>query len=81
MILSDLRMPGLGGEELFTRLREQGGGMERRLIFVTGHTASAQAARVTSEADVPVLVKPVRFEELVRAVESLTGERKREPEE
>jgi two-component system NtrC family sensor kinase len=81
VILSDLRMPGLGGEELFTRLREQGRGMERRLIFVTGDTASAQAARVTSEADVPVLVKPVPFEELVRAVESATGERKRELQE
>lgn len=70
-ILSDLRMPGLGGEELLLRLREEGRGRDRRLVFVTGDAASAAAARVVAESSVPVLVKPVRLEELSAVVESL----------
>jgi nitrogen-specific signal transduction histidine kinase len=64
VILSDLRMPGLGGEELLERLRARGDGLERRLIFVTG-----DAAHGVGGTGVPVLVKPVRLEELSRAVE------------
>jgi CheY-like chemotaxis protein len=64
VILSDLRMPGLSGEELLERLRERGGGLERRLIFVTG-----DAAHGVGGTGVPVLIKPVRLEELARAVE------------
>jgi CheY-like chemotaxis protein len=64
VILSDLRMPGLSGEELLARLRERGDGLERRLIFVTG-----DAAHGVGGTGVPVLIKPVRLEELARAVE------------
>ena len=67
VILSDLRMPGLGGEELLLHLRARG--LERRLVFVTGDAATGQAARVAAEANVPVLVKPVDLQDLVRAVE------------
>jgi PAS domain S-box-containing protein len=69
LILSDLRMPGLCGEELIERLRARGRGLERRLIVVTGDVASTRAARLVSEAGIPVLVKPVRLEDLARAVD------------
>jgi PAS domain S-box-containing protein len=75
VILSDLKMPGLGGEELLQLLRERGGGLERRLVFVTGDAASGQAARLGSEADLRVLVKPVRMEDLARVVEQVAQDR------
>lgn len=77
VILSDLRMPGLGGEDLFRRLKEGGQGLDRRLIFITGDVASPHAARVVAETNVPVLVKPVRLEDLIGAVERVAGERDR----
>jgi two-component system NtrC family sensor kinase len=73
VIVSDLRMPGLSGEEFLQRLREDDRGLERRLIFVTGDAASTDAARIVAEAGVPVLVKPVRLQELARVIEYAAG--------
>lgn len=71
VILSDLRMPGIGGEELFRRLRDAGQGMERRVVFMTGDAASIGAARVLADSNVPVLIKPVPLEDLGRAVREM----------
>ncbi|HYW12987.1 MAG TPA: ATP-binding protein [Longimicrobium sp.] len=61
VILSDLRMPGLGGAQLLERLRGQGNGLDRRLIFLTGDAASPDAERLLAECGVPVVVKPFEF--------------------
>ncbi|HEX8433377.1 MAG TPA: ATP-binding protein, partial [Longimicrobium sp.] len=66
-IISDLRMPGLDGARLLAKLRERSGGMDLRLIFITGDAASPDAERLLADAGVPVLVKP--FE--LAAVEAL----------
>jgi two-component system NtrC family sensor kinase len=58
VILCDLRMPGLNGEELLARLRAAGNGADRRLVFMTGDDASPLVARFLAEAGVPVLGKP-----------------------
>lgn len=70
-IVSDLRMPGMGGDQLLRRLRQQGGGLDRRLIFLTGDAASHDAAELLASSAVPVLMKPVQLEELARAVETV----------
>ncbi|HET7232490.1 MAG TPA: PAS domain S-box protein [Longimicrobium sp.] len=73
VILSDLRMPGLGGDQLLARLRARGGGLDQRLVFLTGDTASEDAERILRDSDVPVLEKPVDLEELARVLERVTG--------
>jgi PAS domain S-box-containing protein len=65
VILSDLRMPGLGGEALMERLRDRG--LADSVIFMTGDAAGA-AARL-ADAGVPVLLKPVELAEVARALE------------
>jgi PAS domain S-box-containing protein len=70
-IISDLRMPGMGGETLLQRLRERGGGLEKRVIFVTGDAVSTRATRALSITGVPVLVKPVDLETIARTVEEV----------
>jgi PAS domain S-box-containing protein len=69
VILSDLRMPGLGGAELLERLREQGKGMDRRLIFITGDAVSPDAAEILADAHVPVLMKPYDLREVLGMIE------------
>lgn len=73
VILSDLRMPGLGGDQLLARLRARGDGVDRRLVFLTGDTASEDAERILRGSDVPVLEKPVDLEQLARVLEHVTS--------
>jgi CheY-like chemotaxis protein len=64
VILSDLRMPGLGGDQLLTRLAARGTGLDRRVVFLTGDAASGDSARILAAADVPVIYKPIELAEL-----------------
>jgi PAS domain S-box-containing protein len=69
VVLSDLRMPGLGGDQLLQHLRGRSGQMDRRVVFMTGDTAGVDASRILKAARTPVLVKPVPPEYLVAVVE------------
>lgn len=70
VILSDLRMPGMGGEALLHEIRRLHPAMEPRLIFVTGDAASPDAARVVAGTCARLLVKPFDIGELIRVVEA-----------
>ena len=70
IILADLRMPGLGGEQLYERMKDKGDGMEQRLIFITGDAESPEAARVLLEAGVPVVLKPFELAEIAQIIEA-----------
>lgn len=59
VIVSDLRMPRLGGDQLLSRLAALGTGLDRRIIFLTGAAASGQAARLLEAAKAPVVYKPM----------------------
>jgi len=72
-ILSDLRMPGLGGGQLLAALRERGGGLEQRLVFVTGDVESVSAWPGTDAADVPVLTKPLDLNVLATTLEKMAA--------
>ncbi len=73
VIVSDLRMPGLGGEELLRRLQDQGRGMARRIVILTRDTASPATLQMFSEARVVVLAKPIGGADIVRVVEQIAA--------
>jgi PAS domain S-box-containing protein len=64
VILTDLRMPGMGGEELLETLRERA--IDVRLVFMTG---DAGGGARSSELQVPLLHKPLDLAAVVRVVE------------
>ena len=72
-ILSDLRMPGLGGGQLLAALKERGGGLEQRLVFVTGDVESVSDWPGTDVADVPVLTKPLDLNMLAATLEEMAA--------
>ncbi|MBL8617369.1 MAG: sigma-54-dependent Fis family transcriptional regulator [Deltaproteobacteria bacterium] len=67
VVISDVRMPGISGEDLLSRLRA--GWPDLPVILMTGHgsVASAVAAMRTGAAD--YLIKPVRKDELLVVLE------------
>jgi two-component system response regulator AtoC len=65
VILSDLRMPGLDGEAFLAELRRRGS--LAHIIFLTGDVSAA--GERLGRAGVPILLKPVRLEEVARLVE------------
>jgi CheY-like chemotaxis protein len=66
----DLLMPGMGGEELARRLREQAGGRPIRLIAVTGLWDIETQHRTRNGGFNSHLVKPVDPSRLVESVTS-----------
>ncbi|MEX2581729.1 MAG: ATP-binding protein [Gemmatimonadota bacterium] len=73
VILADLRMPGLDGEELFARLKGRPDRLADRLIFITGDAESPDAARLLEEAGVPVVLKPFDLAEIAQIIEVHAG--------
>jgi FixJ family two-component response regulator len=66
-IIADLRMPGFSGLELQAELQRRG--IEVPLIFLTGHGDVASSVTAMKGGAVDFLQKPVRDEELFRAVD------------
>jgi RNA polymerase sigma factor (sigma-70 family) len=66
-ILLDVRMPGLSGPVLHSRLLELGSRLP--ILFLTGYVdVSTTVTAIKAGAD-DVLIKPVRSDELLRAIE------------
>ncbi|MGC9369665.1 MAG: ATP-binding protein [Paracoccaceae bacterium] len=73
-ILSDLKMPGMGGRGLYERLLRDRPALARRLGFVTGDTMSAQARGFLDGSGRPFLEKPIAPSELRALVQTISGE-------
>ena len=74
VIISDLRMPGFSGIDLYERLAAERPELLDRLILSTGDAVSAEAADFLRRSACPVLSKPFGLAELrglvTRIVES-----------
>jgi PAS domain S-box-containing protein len=62
------------GFDLFERLRQDGRGLERRIVFTTGDSISAQTRDQLQRSERPVLRKPFSLEELREMLERVAGE-------
>jgi PAS domain S-box-containing protein len=68
VVLLDLRMPGGGGEILFTELQDRDPRHAGRVVFVTGDVQSEAAQRFLSHAKRPSVSKPFQLDELAAVV-------------
>ena len=71
VIVSDLRMPGLSGEEFFGRLERDHPEMRRRIIFTSGDMLRDETQDFLNAAGCPALQKPYELGELVQLIVSL----------
>jgi len=75
VILADLRMPRMGGAELYERLQQERPGLAERVMFLSGditHLASRGLSEVPRDR---VLVKPVELAELERRIAAFVREK------
>ncbi|NQW23968.1 MAG: GAF domain-containing protein [SAR202 cluster bacterium] len=71
-ILMDVRMPGVGGKELYRRIREKDEELSKRVIFATGDTLNPETQEFLENTGNVWLGKPFTVEELeVRIQECL----------
>ena len=71
VVFSDIKMPGMNGMAFWQKLRESKPELARRVIFVTGDTASPETSEFLREAGQPVLPKPFGTDELAKAIAEL----------
>ena len=78
VIISDLRMPGMSGQEFLERLRRDRPDLVARLVFSTGDALNAETAALLRTAAVPTVTKPLNFsalEQVIRETAARAGAR------
>jgi two-component system NtrC family sensor kinase len=70
-VISDLRMPGLSGEEFYARLRREFPEMAERIVFTSGDMMREETQRFLAASGRPSLEKPYELSELVRVLAGL----------
>jgi signal transduction histidine kinase/CheY-like chemotaxis protein len=69
LIISDLKMPGMSGQELYARVREWDLPLSRRMIFSTGDVLSSETHRFLDDSGNHYLQKPFELAAIRRAVD------------
>ena len=73
LIVSDIRMPGLSGVELYDWLKVERPGMLRRILYTTGDSFDAKTREFLETNQVPYLGKPFDLKQLKQSLELLLG--------
>jgi two-component system NtrC family sensor kinase len=68
LIICDLRMPRLGGREMFRTLAQMHPAVAERIIFATGDTVRGDTLAFLEELGRPFLQKPFKLDELRRVL-------------
>lgn len=73
VVLSDLRMPGMSGEDLYRLIEHAWPHLASRVAFVTGSHPSLGFQAQYRQRPVPVISKPFTYERLLAVVEEVTA--------
>ena len=71
LLLSDIRMPGVGGREFLAGLGRERPELVPRLLFSSGDTAAPDTAALLRESGVPSIVKPLDFAQLEQVIRDI----------
>lgn len=63
LIICDVRMPGMSGDELFAELKQRAPHLARRILFISGDTASSSTCTFLEHSGVRHIEKPFESDE------------------
>ncbi len=75
LCVSDIRLPGLNGIQLYEHWKKSHNPIADKLIFITGDTMSYNVQDFLTQSGRPCIMKPFHPEELVKAVREAISER------
>ncbi len=73
VVLCDLKMPTMGGEELFRRVAAADPTMSRRFIFMTGVSFGPELERFLDEVGAPLLEKPFPIRRALAVIDEVAA--------
>ena len=68
LVICDMRMPGLDGQQFYRQLAKSGNSLQHRFLFVTGDVIAPATQAFLEQNHLPHLAKPFRVEELTERV-------------
>jgi CheY-like chemotaxis protein len=71
LVISDLRMPEMGGRELLQRLQQEHPRLAETMVFASAEEPRAAACRFVHEGGHRYLKKPFSLAELMRVIEAV----------
>jgi two-component system NtrC family sensor kinase len=74
LILSDVKMPGMSGFDLYRVLQQRYPELAQRLVFITGDTLSPVTRTTIAQLGTPYLAKPFAIDRLEALVRSFQGQ-------
>ncbi|MHC4767441.1 MAG: response regulator [Planctomycetota bacterium] len=79
VLILDVKMPGIGGLELMTRIKQEQPDLP--VILFTGHSSLADAEKGIEEGAFAYLQKPIKIDKLVETVKGAIGGSEAKPHE
>ncbi|OHB76890.1 MAG: hypothetical protein A2Z34_10145 [Planctomycetes bacterium RBG_16_59_8] len=72
-IVSDIKMPGKSGIDLYEHLQERFPHLARRILFITGDMITPETNRFLAESGCPWIAKPFDLTDLLRKLQTIVG--------
>jgi CheY-like chemotaxis protein len=74
LILLDIKLPGIGGVELYTRVEKIAQSLARRIVFMTGDVIGVRTRDFLSQSNAPHIAKPFDVEQLRNVIDQALAE-------
>ncbi|MHC4128880.1 MAG: response regulator [Planctomycetota bacterium] len=71
VLILDVKMPGISGLDLMTRIKEQQPNLP--VILFTGHSSLADAQKGTQQGAFAYLLKPIKIDEMMNTIKNAIG--------